>query len=116
MGHQRQLTIMLSGGLGDCLLASALVRHFDESGRYDRLICALPAPAAQLYDCNPRVDRLVACASRDLFLRGLPEPDGEVFSNTPRLRQCERRSCMDEIPWQLVVETVLEVLAGGDLC
>ena len=89
MGHQRQLTIMLSGGLGDCLLASAFVRHFDESGRYDRIVCALPAPAAQLYDCNPRVGRLVACAGRDLYLWGLPEPEGDVFAPYARVGPAE---------------------------
>jgi ADP-heptose:LPS heptosyltransferase len=89
MGDKRRLTIMLSGGLGDCLLASAFVRHFDQSGRYNQLICALPARAAQLYDYNPRVSKLVVCAGRDLWLWGLPEDGGDVFAPYARVRPIE---------------------------
>jgi hypothetical protein len=97
MGDKRRLTIMLSDGLGDCLLASAFVRHFDQSGRYDCMICALPAQAAQLYDCNPRVSRLVACADRDLWMWGLPEPEGEVFSPYARVWPAEGADSHHEI-------------------
>src|ERR1017187_6594384 len=47
MGETRRLTIMLSGGLGDCLLASAFVRYLQESGRYDHIRCAVPKSAAE---------------------------------------------------------------------
>lgn len=85
MKDKRLLTVMLSGGLGDCLLASAFVRHFAQSGRYDRIVCALPAQAAQLYDCNPSISQLVPCAGPNLWLWGLPDERGDVFAPHARV-------------------------------
>lgn len=85
MSGGRRLTIMLSGGLGDCLLASVFVRYFHESGSYDHILCALPAGAAQLYDTNPRVNRVVACPGNSVWLWGLPEEGAEVFAPYARV-------------------------------
>jgi ADP-heptose:LPS heptosyltransferase len=85
MGETRRLTIMLSGGLGDCLLASAFVRYFQESGRYDHIRCAVPKSAAELYDYNPRLSRLVACPGNDLWFWGLPEEGADVFAPYARV-------------------------------
>jgi ADP-heptose:LPS heptosyltransferase len=79
MTGTRRLTIVASGGLGDCLLASAFVRHFAQAGQYAGITCALPSYAAPLYHCSPRVTRLAACAGRDLWLWGLPEEHADVF-------------------------------------
>ncbi len=86
-GDVRRLTIMLSGGLGDCLLASPFIRHFHESGLYDHIVCALPARAVQLYECDPRIRTLVACTGRDLWLWGLPESGGDVFAPYAKVRR-----------------------------
>lgn len=101
MDKKRRLTIMLSGGLGDCLLASAFVRYFDQCGRYDCIICALPAQAAQLYDCNPRVSRLVTCSGDDLWLWGLPEDGGDVFAPFTRVSLAESQDPNQAIRVQL---------------
>jgi len=85
MSGGRRLTIMLSGGLGDCLLASAFVRHFHQSGWYDHIVCAVPEEAAQLYDCSARLKHLVACPSNSVWLWGLPEEGADVFSPYVRI-------------------------------
>jgi hypothetical protein len=80
MVENRRLTLMVTGGLGDCLLASAFVRYFHEGSYYSDILCALPAGAAQLYDCNPRVNRVVPCAGQSVWLWGLPEEGADIFS------------------------------------
>lgn len=75
-----RLNVMLTGGLGDCLLASAFIRQFHEQGAYSEIVCALPRPAVELYDRNPHVTRVVPCDGKELFLWGLPEEGADVFA------------------------------------
>jgi ADP-heptose:LPS heptosyltransferase len=104
--------MMLSGGLGDCLLASAFVRYFDQCGRYDCIICAVPAQAAQLYDCNPRVSRLVTCSGNDLWLWGLPEDGGDVFAPFAKVSPTESGDPNQEIIFH--VDRLLDMNLGTE--
>ena len=74
------LKIVVTGGLGDHLLASAFVRYFSKCGRYVRITCVCHQSATQLFDMNPHIDRLISCPGSDLFLWAIPEPDCDIFS------------------------------------
>lgn len=76
----KELKFVASGGLGDCLLVTPFLRCLARSGRYRRVVCAVPQAAAEIFDRNPYIDQLIPCAGRDLFLWALPERDAEVFS------------------------------------
>jgi ADP-heptose:LPS heptosyltransferase len=76
----KQIKVMASGGLGDCLLLSPFFRYFRNSGRYNKIVCATPAIAMELFDKNPNIDLVIPCPGRDLYIWGLPEKDCTVFS------------------------------------
>ncbi len=78
--YGRDLKFVASGGLGDCLLVTPFLRHLARSGRYRRVVCAVPVGALEIFDRNPYVDKLIGCHGRDLFLWALPERDADVFS------------------------------------
>lgn len=76
----RRIKIVVTGGLGDCLLATPFIRNFKQSGRYDEVWCAAPEAAGQIFDSNPFIDRFIPCAGSDLLVWAVPEEDWDVFS------------------------------------
>jgi len=76
----KQIKIVVSGGLGDCLLATPFVRYFGQCGQYDRIICAVTIDSAEIFDRNPYISQLIPCQGNDLFIWALPEKDCDVFS------------------------------------
>ena len=73
------IKIAIDGGLGDCLLVSALVRHFKIVEGCRRVLCAVPQRAVELFDRNPHVDILIPCQGNDLYLWGAPEEGCRVL-------------------------------------
>lgn len=78
--YSKDLKFVVSGGLGDCLLATPFLRHLARTGNYRRVVCVVPQGAVELFDRNPCVDQLVPCTGRDLFLWALPERNADVFA------------------------------------
>ncbi len=76
-GH---IKVVITGGLGDCLLATPFIRYFKQCGQYDDVWCVVPDAARGIFDFNPHIDRLIACSGSDLLLWAVPEKDGDVFS------------------------------------
>ncbi len=74
------LTVVVDGGLGDCLLTTPFLRHFAQSSRYDLIRCAVRREAVQIFDLNPHVDILIPCDGDDLYFWALPERKAAVFS------------------------------------
>jgi ADP-heptose:LPS heptosyltransferase len=76
---KKYLKVVITGGLGDCLLATPFLRHFRKYGKFDGIICAIPTQALEIFDHNPNIDQLIPCSGRDLLLWGAPEIDCDVF-------------------------------------
>ena len=72
--------MVVTGGLGDCLLATPFIRFFYKSGCYNKIICAIPEQAKEIFDQNPYIDVLIPCHGQDLFLWAAPESDSDIFS------------------------------------
>jgi len=76
----RQLKIAITGGLGDCLLATPFIKHFRETDQYENILVAIPANSIEIFDLSPSISTLIPCQGRDLFLWAAPEIDCDVFS------------------------------------
>lgn len=78
-GGRRGLVVMALGGLGDQLLLTPFIRHFRQSGGYDRLECVCRPEAKELFDRNPHLDNVICRNGPELFYHGVPRPGCTVF-------------------------------------
>jgi ADP-heptose:LPS heptosyltransferase len=105
-GGRREVVVVASGGLGDCLLLTPFVRHFGMTGH--RVVVACPASAQGIFRGNPHIDTLIPCVGHDLLLWALPEPGRRVFS--PYLAARPRAGSND--PFDLDAEPLLNLNRG----
>lgn len=78
--NRREIKIVVTGGLGDCLLATPFIRHFRFCGKYDKISCVVSKRSAEIFDQNPHIDQLIRCTGDEIFLWAAPEVDCDVFS------------------------------------
>lgn len=76
----KKIKIVITGGLGDCLLSTPFIHHFKNTGIYEKITCVVPIGAAQLFDKNPFIDQLIPIKGSDLFFWATPEKDSDIFS------------------------------------
>ncbi|MBN2144789.1 MAG: glycosyltransferase family 9 protein [Candidatus Aureabacteria bacterium] len=77
---KKKLRVVVTGGLGDNLLATPYFRYFRLQGRYKQICAVFPRQAMEIFDRNPFIDEHIPCGKKDIFLWALPEKDVDVFS------------------------------------
>jgi ADP-heptose:LPS heptosyltransferase len=92
-----RLLVVISGGLGDVLLATPFLKHFRSTDAWRDITCVVPAASSPLIHGNPAVDRVVACLGDEILLWAIPEPPDDVFSPYVEVRQVPHPS--GKIAW-----------------
>ena len=78
--NNKEIKIVLQGGLGDHLLVTPFIRFFKESGEYKQITCSVEATARQIFDKNPFIDKLSIHKAGHYLFEALPDKSVDLFT------------------------------------